>query len=72
MVRKTTLQSEHGCKLVLVEQLDVNGFVLSTSYEVVDSSGNAKPYSDKLNAKAAYLNRVYEVEQRLGYSGMRM
>lgn len=68
MARKTTLKSEHGCSLVLVEELDSNGNVVATSYEVVDASGNTKPYSSMAAAKAAYANRVYEAEQRLGLS----
>ncbi len=68
MTRKTTLQSEHGCSLVLVEELDTNGIVLSTSYEVIDANGDTKVYSNKVAAKSAYANRVYEAEQRLGIS----
>ncbi|WP_152562077.1 hypothetical protein [Vibrio sp. B183] len=68
MSRKTTLLSECGCSLVLVEELDANGAVLSTSYEVIDVDGNVKPYSSKDEARAAYANRVYEAEQRLSIS----
>ncbi|MDC5708435.1 hypothetical protein [Vibrio europaeus] len=68
MARKTTLLSEYGCSLVLVEELGANGAVLSTSYEVIDVDGNIKSYSSKVAAKSAYANRVYEAEQRLGIS----
>jgi hypothetical protein len=68
MARKTTLKSEHGCSLVLVEELDANGNVLSTSYEVIDANGHTKKYTGKLEAQSAYANRVYEAEQRLGLS----
>lgn len=68
MARKTILLFEHGCSLVLVEELDCNGNELSTSYEVTDVDGNIKPYPNKVMAKSAYANRVYEAELRLGIS----
>ncbi|OXX31789.1 hypothetical protein B9J90_17995 [Vibrio sp. V09_P4A23P171] len=69
MARRTLLlPPEHGCSLVLVEELDANGMVLSISYEVIDVDGNTKSYPSKAAAKAAYANRVYEAEQRLGIS----
>ncbi|MEZ8733702.1 hypothetical protein [Vibrio sp. 10N.239.312.D08] len=68
MKRKTTLLSEHGCSFVLLEEVDSNGVVLSTSYEVTDADGNTQSYSDKSMAKSAYSNRVYEAEMRLGIS----
>ncbi|ELL8242158.1 hypothetical protein ABH649_003081 [Vibrio cholerae] len=68
MARKTPLLSEHGCILLLVEELDANGIVLSILYKVIDVDGNIKFYPSKAAAKAAYANRVYEAEQRLGIS----
>lgn len=69
MARRTPLlPPEHGCSLLLVEELDANGMVLSVSYEVIDVDGNIKSYPSKTAAKAAYTNRVYEAEQRLGIS----
>ena len=68
MERKATLLSDHGCSLVRVEEVDSNGGVLSTSYEVTDADGNTQTFSDRDMAKSAYLNRVYEAEMRLGIS----
>ncbi|HAS8195790.1 TPA: hypothetical protein I7682_18070 [Vibrio vulnificus] len=67
MFRKTNLKSEQGCTLVLVQEI-AESVVVSTSYEVIDSQGNSKPYGSKVAALAAFTNRVYEAEVRLGIS----
>ncbi|MBD0788113.1 hypothetical protein HUO09_17300 [Vibrio sp. Y2-5] len=72
MENRSVLKSEQSCSLVKVEQCDIYGNVISTSFLVIDENGQEKPYSSLAAANSAYANRVYEAEQRLGYSSPSM
>jgi hypothetical protein len=62
MQNRKTLESKSGFSLVEVNELDENGNVVSTSFEVVDPDGNIIGLFGSLKEARDFLNSVVPQE----------